>query len=328
MRRALRGWVLFGVGVGAAACASDPPAAVATPRSSIDARSSRATPGSIEPAPLPKAGGVPAGERSLAATHFDVTWTEPASSEEDAKRVLLRAADARAKLVTILGKERVGDRRIRIRLSGDGSPRELPTVDPASGDILLYRFAGAGGEYEAPLAHELVHAIRRTIWTNPDRQTDPGLFWEEGFAELIAREAGFASTGFPLYGFDPHVGAASFVTRGESIPLGRLITEHKALNFRCMAQAYVERISFMLAVRDRVGLAPMITAAYVDGPLDVPTLEKSLGAKLTDLTAAHEKLVASSAALEPARKEGTKFRETTAIRYLPLCPATGPVKAP
>ena len=70
-----------------------------------------------------------------------------------------------------------------MRLAGEGGPRENPHVDPATGDIVLYRFPGALGAYEAPLAHELVHAIRFSIWTTPERQTDAGLFWEEGFAE-------------------------------------------------------------------------------------------------------------------------------------------------
>jgi hypothetical protein len=260
------------------------------------------------------------GERTLGGAHFDAMWDEATAAEDDARRVLERAEGARARFVDLLGKERVGERRIRIRLAGDGDPRRIPTVDPQTGDILLYRFPGPGGAYDAPVAHELVHAIRWPIWTRAERQTDPALFWEEGFAELLAREAGFPSAGFPLYGVDPAVGAASFVTRGEALPIPKLIAEHRALNFRCMSQAYVERISFMSYVRSRIGIAPMIAVAYVDAPLDVPTMDKVLGVKIDALAAEHDKMLTSTEARAEAREAGTRFRETTPVRYLPTCP--------
>src|SRR5688500_4265436 len=158
--------------------------------------------------PVTSAAASPSDDKSLNGAHFDVVWKSGAASLEDGQRVLDRGERARAKLVELLGEQRVGDRRIRIRLGGDGGRDKIPYVDPDTRDIVLYRFPGEGGAYEAPLAHELVHAIRFDIWTKPERQTDPALFWEEGFAELLAREAGFPSTGFPLFGVDPYVAAA------------------------------------------------------------------------------------------------------------------------
>lgn len=114
--------------------------------------------------------------------------------------------------------------------------------------------------------------------------------------------------------------AASFTTRSEALPITKLLAERRALNFPCMAQAYVERISFMAHVRGRVGLAPMIAVAYVDAPLDVATIDRTLGLKVADLAAAHEKVIAATAARADAREAGTRFRETTPVRYLPVCP--------
>ena len=246
-----------------------------------------------------------------------MVWNDAVASANDATRALERAEEARAKFIELLGADRVGARHIRIRLAGEGSPREVPSVDPLSGDIVLYRFPGDGGAWEAPLAHELVHALRLPLWTQPARQTSPGLFWEEGFAELIATEAGFPSLGFPLYGVAPEVGAASFLVPGEALPIPQLVAEHQALNFRCMAQAYVERISFMTYLRKRLGLAPLIAVANVDAPLDVAAIEKTLGASLAELARAHDEGVVAGAA---NRVAAARFRETTPIKYLPVCP--------
>jgi hypothetical protein len=246
-------------------------------------------------------------------------WTD-AADDDAAKAVLSRSENARTAFVALLGNERVGDRRIRVRLLGEGSAREIPTVDLKSGDILLYRFPGAGGAYDAPVAHELVHALRVSRWANAEQQTDAALFWDEGFAELLAREAGFASTGFPLFGTDADVAAASFVTRNEWLPVTKLFSEHRALNFRCMAQAYVERVSFMAYLRARVGLAPIIAIAYASVPLDLQTVEKTLGVKLADVAEAHRLSISKTAAQANTRDAGTTYRETTPIRYLPVCP--------
>ena len=109
----------------------------------------------LAPAPAPP---IP---RALDGAHFEITWQPDAATSEEATRVLERAEAARDKLGVLLGKERVGEKHFRIKLAGDGSPRETPTVDPQTGEIILYRFPGEGGAYEAPLAHELGHAIRR-----------------------------------------------------------------------------------------------------------------------------------------------------------------------
>ena len=137
---------------------------------------------------------------------------------------------------------------------------------------------------------------------------------------MSAREAGFPSRGFPLYGVDADVAAASFVARGEALPIRKLLAEHRALNFRCMAQAYVERISFMTFLASKVGSKPLIAIAYVDTPLDVPTIERLLGAKIDALAAEHEKILIATSKRAPARVAGAAYREKSPIRFLPVCP--------
>ena len=102
--------------------------------------------------------------------------------------------------------------------------------------------------------------------------------------------------------------------------LPKLLAEHRAFNFRCMAQAYVERISFMTFLTTRVGLKPIVAVAYVDTPLDVPTIERLLGAKIDALAAEHEKLLTATRQRAPAQVAGAAYREKSPIRFLPVCP--------
>ena len=144
------------------------------------------------------------------------------------------------------------------------------------------------------------------------------LFWEEAFSELMAREAGFPSLGFPLYGTEPDIAAASL--GAEALPVDQLIREHRALNFRCMAQAYVERISFMMFLRERFGLAPLVEIAWADQPLEVAHIEQVLGTSMDVLVAEHERRVAAAGVTSGAAEAMASFREKTPIRFLPMCP--------
>jgi hypothetical protein len=278
----------------------------------------RPAPAEPPPAPAPAQAG-PTTLHKLTTENFDVEWDEPTSTEAEAKAVADRAEKARAKYVELLGDGRVGDAHMYIRLAGEGKGRKYPSVEAETRDIRLYRYPGPGGEYEASAAHELVHAIRWARWRKPERQTDVGLFYEEAFAEMLAREAGFPSTGFPLYGVDPNVAAASFLDRGEALPIQRIVTEHRDVNFRCMAQTYVGRVAFMAHVRRRVGFEKLVTLADLDAPLNLQIFEEHVGAKLPDLIASFEKEVRATAQRPEARDAGKAYREKTPIRLFPIC---------
>jgi hypothetical protein len=281
-----------------------------------------AEPQSAPAAPKAAEAPAPAGPTTmhkLTTTNFDVEWDEPTSTEAEAKAVADRAEKARAKYVELIGDGRVGDAHMYIRLAGEGKGRKYPSVEAETRDIRLYRYPGPGGEYDASIPHELVHAIRWARWRKPERQTEIGLFYEEAFAEMLAREAGLPSTGFPLYGVDPNVAAATFFERGEALPIQRIINEHRDVNFRCMAQTYVERVAFMAYLRRRVGFEKLVTLADVDAPLNIDLFEEQLGVKLPEVIASFEKEARATGQRPEAREAGKAYREKTPIRLFPIC---------
>lgn len=141
-------------------------------------------------APLADKHAVDAGQVRESA-HFRVEWRAPESSEAEASAVLTRAEQGWVKIVPILGVERAPTERLTVRLAGDSTKHEIPTVDPSTRNVLLYRMQGPGGDYPASLVHELVHAFRWPVWTKPQLQTDSLVYLEEALAELVAVEAGF-----------------------------------------------------------------------------------------------------------------------------------------
>jgi hypothetical protein len=283
--------------------------------SCADAGPAPAAPAAAE-APAPTG---PTTLHKLTTPNFDVEWDEPTSTEAEAKAVADRAEAARAKYAELIGDGRLGDAHMYIRLAGEGKGRKYPSVEAETRDIRLYRYPGPGGEYDASIPHELVHAIRWARWRKPERQTDVGLFFEEAFAEMLAREAGLPSTGFPLYGVDPNIAAASFLDRGELLPITRIVNEHRDVNFRCMAQTYVERVAFILHVRRRVGFEKLVTLADFDGPLNVDVLEQHVGVKLPELIASFDKELRATAQRPDFKESAKTFREKTPIRLFPIC---------
>jgi len=254
---------------------------------------------------------------------FSIEWSAGQTTEAEVEAVRTRAEAAYARMRELLGDARVvrADKRpFVIRLAGDAAPGQYPLVSPDTGEIILYRFPGKGGAYEASLAHELVHALRFALWTNPAKQTDPFLFWDEGFAEILATEAGFPSAGFPTFGHSVALTAGACTETHEDPRVTDLVRRHRALNFRCMAQSYGLRLSFMTFVRERFGLAKMVALSYVDEPLTESVIERGLGGKLEDLEAAwkvwlRERLDAEGHAA--ARIE--EYRTQSPIRFFPKC---------
>ncbi|MDP3504067.1 MAG: hypothetical protein Q8S33_27260 [Myxococcales bacterium] len=207
---------------------------------------------------------------------------------------------------------------------GDALHHEVPTVDPQTGEVWLYRNPGPGGEASASLVHELVHALRWPLWRNAAFQTSTQLFVEEALAELVATEAGFPSAGFPTWGVSRTVAAGSWVSANEDLPIERLIREHVPLNFQCMAQAYVLRLSFMGAMQKRVGLAALVKTATGDTGLTPEQLELALGGSLPHLGAEwRSQLLADFAATPGAQEQANRYRNETPIQYLPRCAADG-----
>lgn len=272
--------------------------------------------------PLPVAPTIAPDEEHLKGATFDVVWRAKDATRAEAEAVLARGEAARTKFVALLGAHRVGDGRFFVRLAGEGDREHVPSVDPKSRAILLYRFpGGASGAYEAPLAHEMVHAIRFLTWTRPENQTDPMLFWEEGLAELLARHIGFPSAGFPLYGTDPYTATASFYPHHEELGIDRLVTEHRKLNFRCMAQAYVERLSFMTYLEQRSGIRHLVELSFNGKAYDVAGLEKALDGTIAGLTREHDAKILVALSSREVQLEAERFRAQTPIRYFPLCPS-------
>jgi hypothetical protein len=269
------------------------------------------------PAP-PAPATAPSG--ALTTPHFTLAF--PGEPESVAEAVGARAEEAYARLHALLGAARMPAGRLSLRLAGEGGPGQYPTVDAKTGEILLFRYPGPGGGYEASLAHELVHALRWSLWTDPARQTDAFLFLEEGFAEILAAEAGFPSGGFPTFGFPAAVAAGAWLKSGRDLPIPELVRRHTALNFRCMAQAYPLRLSFMSYLRQRFGLAPLIALAYAEAPLRPEDLERAFGAGLAALAADWRAwALREHEAVADADAQAKAYLERTPIRYFDVCGA-------
>jgi hypothetical protein len=250
-----------------------------------------------------------------------VRSTASVASTAEVEAVRDRAALALPRLLGILGL-RPSQLPVAIRLAGDGGSGRYSTVDPNSGEVILYRFVGDGGGYEASLVHELVHALRRHRWTDPQRQTDPALFLEEGLAEVVAVEVGFPSTGFPLYGASLDVAAGQWIDRGEDLDPADLVRRHNALNFSCMPQAYTLRLSFITYLRERFGLASLVALAEAPPPLDEDAFVQAFEVSLDELSTAWRAWATTRyAAASDASSQARAYRD--AVKYFPVCARDG-----
>lgn len=209
---------------------------------------------------------------------------------------------------------------LRIRLGGEGGPGRFPNVDPDNGTIVLYRYPGPGGSYEASLVHEMVHALRRPFWSVPTRQTDLMLFLEEGITELSAEHVGFASTGFPLYGFPVAVSVGHWIDQELAISPATLARRHRELNFRCMPQAYSIRLSFMHFLVGRVGLPALIALASRALPINEQEFSRFFGAALDELADQWREWARAQWQQTPnAQEQARAWRQMAGITALPVC---------
>jgi hypothetical protein len=231
-----------------------------------------------------------------------------------------RAEASYGRFSQLLGQARMPARTLDVRLKGDAQRGQMPTVSADAGELILVRFPGPEGGYEASLSHELMHQIRWELWTNPKLQTSAFLFVEEGFAELLAVEAGFPSTGFPTYGFPLAVAAGTWLHSNESLPIPNLISNHAALNFRCMPQAYTLRLSFMLYLRERFGLQPIVRLAYWSQALRPEDIEQVLGVNLEVLSLEWTAwAIRKYENVKDAKEQSKMFRTNTPIQYFEVC---------
>jgi hypothetical protein len=194
----------------------------------------------------------------------------------------------------------------------DGS-RGYPRVD-SWGRVHLYRFGPTPDTYVNALAHELVHVFR--IHRSPHHDW----FFEEGFAELIARQVDDSLAGFPWYGFDPTVAAGQWFATGEAIPLQAMRDDHEGLNLPCKAQTYSLRASFFIYLADRFGIEAIVAMAAEDEAGALEAYEQHLGASFDALVADWEAwLLAAYGKLDDAEEQGQRYREESSIQYMPVC---------
>lgn len=257
--------------------------------------------------------------RTITTAHFVIHWQPAETTDAEVKAVQDRAELAYSRYSQLLGAQRMPTKPIAVRLNGDAEGGRGSTVSTEAGELILVRFPGPGGGYEASLTHELTHQIRWALWTNTKFQTHAFLFIEEGFAEILATEAGLPSQGFPTYGFPVAVAAGTWLKSNQALPLQDLVRRHAALNFRCMPQAYTLRLSFMTYVREKYGLEPIVRLAYWPEPLRPEDIEQVLGASL-DTLASHWKawLERQYAATKDADEQSAAFRQSP-IRFFPVC---------
>lgn len=259
-------------------------------------------------------------DQSRKTSHFVIRWQPGMATDAEVDAVQARAEASHARFSELLGRDRMPNQLLSIRLKGDAMRGEMPTVSPDSGELILVRFPGVGGGYEAALSHELMHQIRWHLWTNPKLQTDAFLFVEEGLAEALATEAGYPSKGFPTYGFPVSIAAGTWLKSDRALPIPNLIRNHKALNFRCMPQAYTLRLSFMMYLRERFGLAPLIRLGYWPEPLRAEHIEKALGADLESVAGDWKAWAMRQYDSEmDAAQQSTSFLTKTPIRYFEVC---------
>lgn len=250
---------------------------------------------------------------------IDVVWTPDAATDAEARAVSSFANEVWRDLSRLLGPARTPDRQIIVRLAGDAEPGQVPTVDPGTGDIVVFRFAGEGGGYDASLAHEMVHAFRWDLWKQEQLQTDTFLFFEEGFAEAAAVQVGRPSKGFPKFGASTAAAAGAWLRDDSPRDMLALISHHRALNFRCMAQAYALRLSFVEFLVEAYGFERLVDLVYTSEPLTSDIVGKHFGISLQDLAGKWYRWASGKLeALDDAEARVTGYLESP-VKYLPKC---------
>lgn len=194
----------------------------------------------------------------------------------------------------------------------DGT-RGYPRVD-GWGRIRLYNFGPTHHSYFGALAHEMVHVFR--IHRRPHHDW----FFEEGFAEFVARRVDDNLGGFPWYGFDPTLVAGQWVATGQDLPLAELRARHEDLNLPCKLQSYALRYSFFDYLGRTFGDDQVIAMSAAEQAGALEDYPGFFGAEFSALTTAwREDLLARYAEIDDRDELARQYRNESPAQYQPVC---------
>jgi hypothetical protein len=269
--------------------------------------------------------GSPAGGGDLHQTeseHLVVVAAHASVNDREIARAIEEGEAFHRAIRDLLGGAPPG--RLMVSLNGpaqrpDGS-WGYPHVDGA-GTIQLFRFTDAPEGYLSALAHEMAHVFRRGRMPHHD------WFFEEGFAELVARRVDPSLAGFPWYGFPVELVAAQWIVAGEDIPLPTLRERHRSLNLPCKLQSYSLRGSFFDWLGATHGDEKLIAMSAAPEAGALADYERFFGEPLEHLEAQWRRaLVAGYEAAEGSADRARRYRQESPARYIPVCPPGGPAE--
>ena len=260
--------------------------------------------------------GVAAAEETLRleSDHFvikAVAGTEP----ETLEMAVSRGEAYYEAIHEILGYEPKA--KVIVQLRGDAEQPDgswgYPRVD-SFGQIHLYKFTQEPESYFNALAHELVHVFRFR------RSTGTDWFFEEGFAEFVARRVSSSLDGFPWYGYPVDLVAGQWLASGDDVPLELLRTRHRDLNLPCKLQSYSMRASFFLYLAEAHGTDRLLEMSNQKPAGEPSQYEEFFGADFATLEArwrAHA--LEKYSALEKADILAKQYRTQSPAQYSNVC---------
>lgn len=259
-------------------------------------------------------------QRQVETDHFVIVARDDSVTDEE-----MELADAAAEgfyeaIRDLLGIEPAS--RIVVALNGPAEQPDgswgYPRVD-GRGTIHLYRYTDAPEGYFSALAHEIVHVLRR------DRMPYHDWFFEEGFAEFVARRVDTSQDGFPWYGYPVEIVAAQWIMEGEDIPLTTLREHHRSVNLPCKLQSYALRGSFFHWLGETYGDGKLIAMSAADAAGSLPDYERFFGKSFEALEKEWRKaLIAAYEASERGETLARQYRRKSPAQYLTVCPQDGP----
>ncbi len=319
---------MLSLALGVAACSSAGDSPSASSEALLETRATPAPGADAAPATVDDDGPEPSTfKRTTATEHFDVYWNDSETTAAELASVLAAAEDSYERLDTFLGCDRMPGSRLVIQLEGDGQTPDhrfnFPHVG-ARGHIHLYRFPGTGGEYQAQMTHEMVHAFRAVSGLAAEHEADWATgfgFVEEAFAEFAARAVQPTQSGFPLYGTPVGVAAAAYITTGQDIPMTALMERHE-LNLRCLIQAYPLRASFFQYLAERFGKDRLFAFAYSHTPVTAASYLEAFDESPQALTTAWRAWELEAFAKVPdGAKAVDAYLNDTPGKFFPKCTA-------
>lgn len=259
-------------------------------------------------------------ERRAETDRFVIVALDPSVTDEEVEMAKAKAERFYEAIRDLLGSEPPG--KIVIDLEGpaerpDGS-WGYPRVD-GRGTVHLYRYTDEPESYFNALAHELVHVFRS------GRKPHHNWFFEEGFAEFLARRVDPSLDGFPWYGFPVDLVAAQWIATGEEIPLTALRERHRELNLPCKLQSYALRGAFFDWLGRTYGDETLIAMSEAEEAGALADYERRFGKNLEALEREwREALLAAYREDEEAKSLARRYRQESPAQYQPVCPPGGP----